>query len=105
MGGKFPCQACYYKGLRILLCEKKWLRPVSNYRCDADDWTGGRPQFDDKAVAVVLVEEELKTFYKRFLYDPFPAESSLIDGLADHLNAEVASINRIKTFDDSKKHF
>ena len=65
----------------------------------------GRPQFDDKAIAVVLVEEERKTFYKRFLYDPFPAESSLIDGLADHLNAEVASTNRIKTFDDSKEWF
>jgi activating signal cointegrator complex subunit 3 len=37
----------------------------------------GRPQFDRHGVAVVMVHEPKKQFYKRFLYDPFPVESSL----------------------------
>ncbi|CAD7959463.1 unnamed protein product [Amoebophrya sp. A120] len=49
----------------------------------------GRPQFDDKAVAVVFVHEPKKNFYRRFLYEPFPVESSLHEQLTDHLNAEV----------------
>ena len=52
------------------------------------------------AVAVVMVHEPKKDFYKKFLYEPFPVESALVgDGgggseggfLADALNAEVAS--------------
>eukprot|EP01028_Stygiella_incarcerata_P002773 TRINITY_DN1524_c3_g1_i1.p1 TRINITY_DN1524_c3_g1~~TRINITY_DN1524_c3_g1_i1.p1 ORF type:complete len:2063 (+),score=572.47 TRINITY_DN1524_c3_g1_i1:42-6230(+) len=49
----------------------------------------GRPQFDDKAVAVVMVHEPKKEFYRKFLYDPFPVESSLHRYLTDHLNAEI----------------
>lgn len=33
--------------------------------------------------------EPKKQFYKRFLYEPFPVESSLPDCLPDHLNAEI----------------
>eukprot|EP00882_Tetradesmus_deserticola_P026910 GHRQ01029731.1.p1 GENE.GHRQ01029731.1~~GHRQ01029731.1.p1 ORF type:complete len:372 (+),score=180.37 GHRQ01029731.1:361-1476(+) len=51
----------------------------------------GRPQYDTKGVAVVMVHEPKKAFYKRFLYEPFPVESSLQDQLADHLNAEVVA--------------
>ncbi|VDP52059.1 unnamed protein product [Heligmosomoides polygyrus] len=35
----------------------------------------GRPQFDSSAVAVIYVQDVKKTFYKRFLYEPFPVES------------------------------
>lgn len=37
------------------------------------------------------VHEPKKSFYKKFLYEPFPVESSLPGALADHLNAEVVS--------------
>ncbi len=37
----------------------------------------GRPQFDDHGVACVLVHDQKKHFYKKFLYEPFPVESSL----------------------------
>lgn len=49
----------------------------------------GRPQFDTVGIAVVMVHAPKKAFYKRFLYEPFPVESSLSDALHNHLNAEV----------------
>lgn len=49
----------------------------------------GRPQFDDQGKAVVLVHEPKKNFYMNFLHKPFPVESSLLDCLHDHMNAEV----------------
>lgn len=51
----------------------------------------GRPQFDTTGTAVVLVHDIKKEFYKKFLYEPFPVESSLLSVLADHLNAEIVS--------------
>jgi activating signal cointegrator complex subunit 3 len=51
----------------------------------------GRPQFDTSGVCVILVHEPKKAFYKKFLYEPFPVESSLASALADPLNAEVAA--------------
>jgi activating signal cointegrator complex subunit 3 len=56
-------------------------------------------------VAVILVHEPKKNFYKKFLYEPFPVESSLLKGTLfhseltltslkvfhDHLNAEIVS--------------
>lgn len=50
----------------------------------------GRPQFDTHGVAAVLVHEPKKTFYRKFLYEPFPVESQLIAQLPEHLNAEIA---------------
>ena len=53
----------------------------------------GRPQFDDKGIACVLVHEPKKNFYRKFLYEPFPVESQLLkmdDILYDQLNAEIA---------------
>ena len=35
--------------------------------------------------------EPKKSFYKKFLYEPFPVESSLPEQLADHFNAEVVA--------------
>eukprot|EP00887_Chlorella_sp_A99_P000213 scaffold13.g213.t1 len=49
----------------------------------------GRPQYDRRGVAVIMVHEPKKSFYKKFLYEPFPVESSLPGQLPDHLNAEV----------------
>lgn len=51
----------------------------------------GRPQFDDSGVAVVLVHDIKKNFYKKFLHQPFPVESSMHLCLEEHLNAEIAS--------------
>ncbi|KAH8389377.1 hypothetical protein KR200_001896 [Drosophila serrata] len=51
----------------------------------------GRPQFDNEGVAVVLVHDEKKNFYKKFLYDPFPVESSLLGVLPEHINAEIVA--------------
>lgn len=39
----------------------------------------GRPQYDRHGVAVIMVHEPKKSFYKKFLYEPFPVESSLQD--------------------------
>jgi activating signal cointegrator complex subunit 3 len=50
----------------------------------------GRPQYDSHGVAVIMVHEPMKSFYKKFLYEPFPVESSLHKQLDDHLNAEIA---------------
>lgn len=50
----------------------------------------GRPGFDTTAVAVVMVTEEKKMFYKRFLYSPFPVESCLDRRINENLNAEIA---------------
>ncbi|CAG9467191.1 unnamed protein product [Pedinophyceae sp. YPF-701] len=49
----------------------------------------GRPQYDRHGVAVIMVHEPKKSFYKKFLYEPFPVESSLPDQLSDHMNAEI----------------
>ncbi|KAJ3152645.1 activating signal cointegrator 1 complex subunit [Geranomyces variabilis] len=51
----------------------------------------GRPQFDDSGVARILVQDVKKNFYKKFLHEPFPVESSLHTCLPDHLCAEVVS--------------
>lgn len=51
----------------------------------------GRPQFDDHGVACVFVHDIKKDFYKKFLYEPFPVESSLLDVLPEHLNAEIVA--------------
>jgi activating signal cointegrator complex subunit 3 len=51
----------------------------------------GRPQFDKSGTAVILVHEPKKNFYKKFLHEPFPVESSLLDALHDHINAEAVA--------------
>lgn len=58
----------------------------------------GRPQFDTSAVAHIFVQETKKEYYKKFLYEPFPVESCLLDVLPNHLNAEISggSVNDIQ---------
>jgi activating signal cointegrator complex subunit 3 len=51
----------------------------------------GRPQFDDSAVACIFVQESKKNFYRKFLHEPFPVESSLHQQLTEHLNAEIGN--------------
>lgn len=51
----------------------------------------GRPQFDQHGKAVILVHEPKKSFYKKFLYEPFPVESNLREHLHDHINAEIVT--------------
>nr|KAG5694901.1 hypothetical protein BaRGS_029518 [Batillaria attramentaria] len=51
----------------------------------------GRPQYDDEGIAVILVHDVKKHFYKKFLYEPFPVESNLLDVLPDHMNAEIVA--------------
>ena len=41
----------------------------------------GRPQFDTEAVAVVFVHDVKKHFYKKFMFEPFPVESSAYPAL------------------------
>ncbi|PBJ73680.1 ATP-dependent RNA helicase [Trypanosoma cruzi cruzi] len=51
----------------------------------------GRPQFDTEGVAQVLCHEPKKGFYRKFLYDPFPVESTLHKQLHVHINAEIVA--------------
>jgi activating signal cointegrator complex subunit 3 len=53
----------------------------------------GRPQFDTTGKAHVMVHDIKKAFYKKFLHEPFPVESSLheIHHLYDHINAEIVA--------------
>ena len=47
----------------------------------------GRPQYDRQGVAVIMVHDPKKSFYKKFLYEPFPVESSLLDQVSSSLAA------------------
>ena len=51
----------------------------------------GRIQYSDRGVARIFVLDRKKDFYKKFLHEPFPVESSLHKCLHDHLNAEIVS--------------
>ena len=51
----------------------------------------GRPQYDNDAVACLFVRDDVKNFFKKFLYEPFPLESHLHEFLYDHINAEISS--------------
>jgi len=60
----------------------------------------GRPGFSLEGRAVVMAKENLKNFYKTFLYCPFPVESCLRDRLNENLNAEIA-IRTVKSIVDA----
>lgn len=42
-------------------------------------------------LSVLQVHDVKKSFYKKFIYEPFPVESSLLSVLSDHLNAEIVA--------------
>jgi len=61
----------------------------------------GRPQYDKSGTAVIMVHEPKKSFYRKFLYEPFPVESSLhtqvpptLESItvSTHLEAPLASL-------------
>ena len=90
-GVNFPARLVVVKGTEFF--DPKQKRYVDFPLTDLLQMIGraGRPGFDDHGVACVMVSEEKKNFYKKFLYEPFPVESSLAGQLTDHLNAEIAS--------------
>ena len=90
-GVNFPARLVIVKGTEFF--DPKVKRYVDFPLTDLLQMIGraGRPQFDETGYACVYVQEEKKNFYKKFLYEPFPVESSLADKLVDHLNAEIAS--------------
>lgn len=90
-GVNFPAHLVVVKGTEYF--DGKTKRYVDFPITDVLQMMGraGRPQFDDNGVAVILVHDQKKHFYKKFLYEPFPVESSLMDVLADHMNAEIVA--------------
>ena len=50
----------------------------------------GRPQFDNEGVAVIFTYEPKKEFLRKFLFEPFPLESSFENVIEDQLNSEIA---------------
>lgn len=95
-GVNFPAHLVVIKGTEYY--DGKLKRYVDMPITDVLQMMGraGRPQFDNSGVAVVLVHDLKKSFYKKFLYDPFPVESSLMGVLPDHINAEIVA-GTIKT--------
>lgn len=49
----------------------------------------GRPQFDTSGVGVIITTHDMLQHYLRLLTLKVPIESSFLDRLPDHLNAEV----------------
>ncbi|KAL9863392.1 activating signal cointegrator 1 complex subunit 3 isoform 1-T2 [Geothlypis trichas] len=90
-GVNFPAHLVIVKGTEYY--DGKTRRYVDYPITDVLQMMGraGRPQFDEQGKAVILVHDIKKDFYKKFLYEPFPVESSLLEVLADHLNAEIAA--------------
>ncbi|KYQ56449.1 Activating signal cointegrator 1 complex subunit 3 [Trachymyrmex zeteki] len=90
-GVNFPAHLVVIKGTEYY--DGKLKRYVDMPITDVLQMMGraGRPQFDDSGVAVVLVHDLKKNFYKKFLYEPFPVESSLMGMLPDHINAEIVA--------------
>jgi replicative superfamily II helicase len=89
-GVNFPAHLVVIKGTEYYDAKLKGYRdfPIT----DVLQMMGraGRPQYDDSGVAVILVHDIKKDYYKKFLHEPFPVESSLHLSLHDHLNAEIA---------------
>lgn len=90
-GVNFPARLVVIKGTEFF--DPKVKRYVDFPLTDLLQMIGrsGRPGMDDHGTACVMVSEEKKNFYKKFLYEPFPVESSLAGAIPDHLNAEIAS--------------
>lgn len=60
----------------------------------------GRPQIDDCGVAVVLLMEQQRSFYKHFLQNPIILESSFLSVIDDFLKTQI--INGISLEDSTK---
>ncbi|XP_071801677.1 activating signal cointegrator 1 complex subunit 3-like [Asterias amurensis] len=90
-GVNFPAHLVIIKGTEFF--DGKTKRYVDFPITDVLQMMGraGRPQFDDQGTACIFVHDIKKHFYKKFLYEPFPVESNLLDVLAEHLNAEIVA--------------
>jgi activating signal cointegrator complex subunit 3 len=90
-GVNFPAHLVIVKGTEFY--DGKTKRYVDFPITDVLQMMGraGRPQFDDSGIAVIMVHDVKKHFYKKFLYEPFPVESCLLSVLPDHLNAEIVA--------------
>jgi len=99
-GVNLPAHLVVVKGTEFFDAESRRYEPFPVTDVLQMMGRAGRPQFDTSAVAVVLVHDQLKAFYKKFLYEPFPVESQLLRQLPGVINAEVAS-GRIRSFDDA----
>jgi activating signal cointegrator complex subunit 3 len=98
-GVNLPCHLVIVKGTEFF--DTKSGRYVDMPVTDILQMIGraGRPQFDTTGVACVFVHEPKKNFYKKFLHEPFPVESSLFTQLHEHFNAEI-SIGIISSLQD-----
>ncbi|KAL1501849.1 hypothetical protein ABEB36_007098 [Hypothenemus hampei] len=92
-GVNFPARLVIVKGTEYFDAATK--RYVDMPITDVIQMCGraGRPQFDTSGVACVMVQESKKNFYRKFLFEPFPVESNLLESLPDHVNAEIANGN------------
>lgn len=76
-GVNFPAKLVIIKGTEFFNPKTKtWVdMPIT----DILQMVGraGRPQFNEKGYACIYVEKSKKSFYRRYLNDPFPIESSL----------------------------
>lgn len=90
-GVNLPAHLVVIKGTEFY--DKKLNRYVDMPITDVLQMMGraGRPQFGNEGIACVFVHDVKKNFYKKFLYDPFPVESSLLAVLPDHINAEIVA--------------
>ena len=77
-GVNFPAHLVVVKGTEYF--DGKTQRYVDYPITDVLQMMGraGRPQYDDRGVAVILVHDVKKHFYKKFLYEPFPVESKWV---------------------------
>ncbi|XP_059472919.1 activating signal cointegrator 1 complex subunit 3 [Neocloeon triangulifer] len=90
-GVNFPAHLVVVKGTEYFDGKKKRYEDMPITDVLQMIGRAGRPQYDDQAVAVLLVQDIKKAFYKRFLHEPFPVESKLLAVLPDHLNAEIVA--------------
>ncbi|KAH0622176.1 hypothetical protein JD844_024256 [Phrynosoma platyrhinos] len=94
-GVNFPAHLVIVKGTEFY--DGKTRRYVDYPITDVLQMMGraGRPQFDDQGKAVILVHDIKKDFYKKFLYEPFPVESSyynLDDVSHDNMNKFLSNL-------------
>ncbi|CAG9769327.1 unnamed protein product [Ceutorhynchus assimilis] len=92
-GVNFPARLVIVKGTEFFDPTTKLYRDMPITDVIQMCGRAGRPQFDSSGVACVMVEESKKNFYRKFLFEPFPVESNLLESLPDHVNAEIANGN------------